>query len=108
MYLAIATRPDIAYAVNRLAKFTQDPQPKHWAAVKRLFRYLKGTRTSALTFGGDSNILSHDLNIFCDADWASDSDRKSISGYVITIVRGAGAWRSKKQAAIALSTAEAE
>ena len=37
VYLAIATRPDIAYAVNRLAPLTQDPQLKRWTAVKRLF-----------------------------------------------------------------------
>ena len=34
MYLALGTRPDIAYAVNRLAQFTQQPKPKHWTAVK--------------------------------------------------------------------------
>ena len=44
MYLALGTQPDIAYAVNRLAQFTQQPKPKHWTAVKRVFRYLKGTR----------------------------------------------------------------
>jgi len=34
MYLALGTRPDIAYAVNKLAQFTQQPKPKHWTAVK--------------------------------------------------------------------------
>jgi hypothetical protein len=49
------------------------------------------------------------LNIFCDADWASDaSDRKSISGYVITMAGSAVSWSSKKQTSVALSTAEAE
>ena len=43
MYLVLGTRPDISYAVNKLAQFTQKPQPKHWTAVKRIFRYLKGT-----------------------------------------------------------------
>lgn len=43
MYLAIGTRPDIAFAVNRLAQFTQNPRPIHWTAVKRIFRYLKYT-----------------------------------------------------------------
>jgi hypothetical protein len=48
------------------------------------------------------------LNIFCDADWAGGSDRKSTSGYIITIAGGAVAWSSKKQASVALSTAEAK
>ena len=48
------------------------------------------------------------MNIYCDADWASDADRKSVSGYVITLAGGAVAWSSKKQSTVALSTTEAE
>ena len=109
MYLALGTRPDIAFAVNKLAQFTQNPRPIHWTAVKRIFCYLKYTRTHKLTFGGDNDILNTDFNIFCDADWASDaSDRKSISGYVVTMAGGAVSWSSKKQTSVVLSTAEAE
>ena len=109
MYLAIGTRPDIAFAVNKLAQFTQNPRQIHWTAVKRVFRYLKYTRTHKLTYGGDDDLLNTDFNIFCDADWASDaSDRKSVSGYVITMAGGAVSWSSKKQTSVALSTAEAE
>ena len=106
MYAALGTRPDIAYATNRLAQFTSRPQPKHWTAVKRIFRYLKGTRNYALTYGGTNS--NADINIYCDADWASHADRKSVSGYVVTIAGGAVAWSSKKQNTVALSTAEAE
>ena len=108
MYLAIGMRPDIAYSVQRLAQFTQNPKPAHWTAVKRIFRYLKGTRTLGITYGGSNELNNHELNIYCDADWASDADRKSISGYVLTLAGGAVAWSSKKQSTIALSTAEAE
>jgi len=109
MYLAIGTRPDIAFAVNKLEQFMQNPRPIHWTAVKRVFRYLKYTRTNKLTYGGDDDLLNTDFNIFCDANWASDaSDRKSISGYVITMAGGAVSWSSKKQTSVALSTAEAE
>jgi hypothetical protein len=110
MYLAIGTRPDIAYAVNRLAQYTANPKSLHWTAVKRVFRYLKYTKHRALTFGGDDdNIRNTDLNFFCDADWANDgSDRKSISGYVTIVAGGAVSWSSKKQQTVALSTAEAE
>jgi hypothetical protein len=108
MYLAIGTRPDIAYSVQRLAQFTQNPKPVHWTAVKRIFRYLKGTRTLGITYEGSNELNNEELNIYCDADWASDSDRKSISGYVLTLAGGAVAWSSKKQTTVALSTAEAE
>ena len=52
MYLAIGTRPNIAYSVQRLAQFTRNPRHWiHWTAVKHIFRYLKGTRTLGLTYG---------------------------------------------------------
>jgi transposase InsO family protein len=107
-YAANGTRPDIAYAVNRLAQFTSRPQAKHWTAVKRLFRYLKGTKDHHLTFGGPDNDWSSTIDTFCDADWASNADRKSISGYVCVLAGGAISWSSKKQTSVALSTAEAE
>ena len=65
-------------------------------------------RTLGLTYGGSEDLNNKELNIYCDADWASDVDRKSISGYMITLVGGAMAWSSKKQSTVALSTAKAE
>ena len=43
MYLALTTRPDIAYAARVLARFNSNPGLPHWQAVKHVFRYLKGT-----------------------------------------------------------------
>ncbi|KAG2017226.1 hypothetical protein CC2G_015300 [Coprinopsis cinerea AmutBmut pab1-1] len=109
MYLALGTRPEICYAVNRLAQYTSRPRAVHFTALKRIFRYLKGTKHFALTFGGlDDEEMTEDLHIYTDADWANGPDRKSISGYVITLAGGAIAWSSKKQNTVALSTAEAE
>ena len=101
-------RPDIAYLVNKLAQYTSAPKAKHWTAIMRVFRYLKGTRQHKLTYGGSLELLHDDINIYCDANWASDSDRKSISGYVIIIAGGAVAWSSKEQNTVAPSTPEAE
>lgn len=108
LYAATRTRPDISYATHRLAQFTRNPQPKHWTALKRLFRYLKGTKDLQLTFGGKDIDWDPEISIYCDADWASNLDRKSISGYVVTLAGGAVAWSSKKQTSVAMSTAEAE
>jgi len=49
-YLAIATRPDIAFAVNRLASYTANPSLEHYGAAKRLLRYIKGTRDYGITY----------------------------------------------------------
>ena len=108
MYLAIATQPNIAYLVNKLTQYMSAPKAKHWTAIKRVFRYLKGTRQYKLTYRGSPELLHDEINIYCDANWAADSDRKWISGYVIIIAGGAVAWSSKKQNTVAPSTPEAE
>lgn len=77
-------------------------------AVKRIFRYLKGTINLKLSFQrGKEKALQ--LYGYCDADHASDpTDRKSVTGYVFIIQDAAISWNSKKQQTIALSTTEAE
>lgn len=77
MYLMMATRPDIAFAVSHLSKFCADPSEHHWTAVKRVFRYLKGTSKLGLRLGHKSNRSG--IVGYTDADWASDTDdRKSV------------------------------
>ena len=88
MYAAIGTCPNIAYAVHTLVKFTRSPQPKHWAAIKHVFRYLKGTHNHMLTYGRSDQEWKPELNMYCDADWASSYDRKSISGYIFLLAGG--------------------
>ena len=104
MYVAVATRPDITFAVSMLSRFLDNPGDIHWDAVKRIFRYLKGTKNLKLTYGGER----HDLEGFCDADGGTQEDRHAISGYSFLIDGGAISWSLKKQELITLSTAEAE
>jgi hypothetical protein len=49
-FLANSTRPDIAFAVNRLASYTANPSLQHFAAVKRVLRYLAGTKDQGITY----------------------------------------------------------
>ena len=105
LYLSIATRPDITYAVSNVAKFYAKPTKQHWVAVKHIFLYLKGTQQYGLLYskGDTSNCVG-----FSDADWGGDlDDRKSTSVYVFQVGETAISWRSKKQTCVALSTAEA-
>lgn len=104
MYLSTHTRPDIAYTVNTLAQFMQNPGRAHWEAGKRVLRYLKKTRDYQLTFGH----VRGPLEGFSDADWGSSDHRHSISGTCILLNGGAVSYSSQKQSIIALSTAEAE
>ncbi|KAJ2913904.1 hypothetical protein MD484_g6523, partial [Candolleomyces efflorescens] len=108
MWLALATRPDIAFSLAKIAQYAADPKTQHWNALKRIFRYLKATKDLALTWGGEDHLLHDELQVFADADYANNYDRKSFSGYVILMAGGAIAWSAKKQATVAHSTPEAE
>jgi len=107
MYAAIGTRPDIAYATNKLCSFNANPSLIHWSAAKRVLRYLKGTKEKGITYrkGGDNK---NRLYGYADASFATNSDRSSTSGHVFLLNKGAITWGSRKQRIIALSTAEAE
>lgn len=104
MYAAMGTRPDIAFAVSTVSQFSHNPGWEHWEAVKRIFRYLKGTKELELVYGGDKRGLVG----YTDADGASQEHRRAISGYVFMIDGGAVSWSSKKQELVTLSTTEAE
>ena len=106
LYLAVATRPDIAYVVGVFSKFCSKPSEAHLTAAKRVLRYLKGTQDFGLKYEGSVN---ESLKVYADADWAGDvDDRHSTSGNACIMANGAVSWMSKKQPVVALSTAEAE
>jgi len=104
MYASMGTRPDITFATSTVAQFLENPGWEHWEAVKRIFRYLKGTKDLKLVYGGEVK----DLVGFVDADGASQDHRRAISGYVFMVDGGAVSWSSKKQELVTLSTTEAE
>lgn len=105
-YIAQATRPDIAFAVNMVSKFCSNPGRKHWEAVKRIIRYLKGTSGNRLEYSQEGN---QHLTGYSDADWGGDADeRKSTTGYIFSKIGGAISWNCKRQEVVALSTCEAE
>jgi hypothetical protein len=53
MYLAANTRPDIAYAVHQAARYTHDPKASNAVAIKRILRYIKGTKDKGIYFKHD-------------------------------------------------------
>lgn len=105
LYLATNTRPDIAAAVGLLSRQVSHPQPHHWTAVKRVLRYLKGTTNLGLYMTPTGNPV---LYASSDADWGSEADRISISGYLMTLGNVLITWGSKKQTAVSLSSTESE
>ena len=100
------TRPDIAYSVGVISRFMEDPKQTHWKAIKRILRYIQGTKTLGLFY---SRTEDYKLQGYSDSDWCGDVDeRKSTSGYLFFMGDTAFTWYSKKQPIVALSTCEAE
>jgi hypothetical protein len=104
MYAMLGTRPDIAYAVQTVSRFTKSPGPAHWEAVKKVFKYLKGTRELWLVYGRQGSMLEG----YSNADGSMAEDRRAITGYAFTINGGAVSWSAKRQEIISLSTTESE
>lgn len=109
LYVAMWTRPDIAFAVSQVARFQAKPGRHHWECAKRILRYLKGTRTTGLTYSASGSSRPPVLQGYVDASWGEDLDtRRSQTGYVFVLGNAAVSWKSKLQPTVALSSTEAE
>jgi hypothetical protein len=107
-WLARCTRPDIAFAVSRLQRFTAAPRWCHQEAAKRVLRYLKqhagGVAYRRLPEGEQLELIG-----YADASFAADQEtRRSHTGYTFLLAGAAVEWRSRQQSLVTLSTAEAE
>ncbi len=113
----MSTRPDIGYITQFLSQSNKGPSQHDWNAVKRVLWYLKGTRNIGIIYRRD--LTTEGMNLdkldhatpwgYCDMNYAEDPcDWKSMSGYTFMLAGGPIAWKSKKQASVALSTTEAE
>src|SRR6266404_3043694 len=103
-WAALATCPDIAFAVATVARFSANPGMAHWGAVKQIFRYLQGMRELWLSYGEARWALVG----YSDTDGSMAEDQCAITGYMFLIDGGAVSWSSKKQEIVSLSTTESE
>ncbi|GJR52332.1 retrovirus-related pol polyprotein from transposon TNT 1-94 [Tanacetum coccineum] len=105
LYL-IASRPDLQFSICMYARYQARLTEKHLHAVKRIFRYLKGTVNRGLWYPKDSSIT---LTAFADADHAGCQDtRRSTSGSMQFLGDKLVSWSSKRQKSAAISSTEAE
>ncbi|GJR75666.1 retrovirus-related pol polyprotein from transposon TNT 1-94 [Tanacetum coccineum] len=105
MYLT-ASRPDLVFVVCMCARYQASPTKKHLEALKRVFRYLRGTINWGLWYPKDTAMA---LTAYADADHAGCQDtRRSTSGSAQFLGDKLVSWSSKKQKSTAISTTEAE
>ncbi|GJZ60007.1 copia protein [Tanacetum coccineum] len=105
-------KPNYVYRLKKAlyglkeAQKLEDPKTSHLEAVKRIFRYIKGTTHLGLWYPKGSGI---ETIVYADSDHAGDYvDRKSTSGVCTFMGCCLTSWFSKKQTALAISTTEAE
>ncbi|KAK3030681.1 hypothetical protein RJ639_035885 [Escallonia herrerae] len=105
IYLTV-TRPDIVYSVRTLSQFMHEPRKPHWNAAIRIVKYIKGNPGQGLLFPFTNNLV---LKAFCDSDWGGcRTTRRSVTEYCIFLGNSLVSWKSKKQANVSRSSAEAE
>ncbi|KAJ6050443.1 uncharacterized protein N7446_010552 [Penicillium canescens] len=105
MYLMVGTRPDIAFALGMLSRFTAQPQSHHQVALQRLLRYVKATQYHRIIY------RSGQLIGYTDADFGGSvvtDGAYSTSGYVFQLAGAPVSWSSKRQGEVATSTTHAE
>ncbi|KAK4388297.1 Retrovirus-related Pol polyprotein from transposon RE1 [Sesamum angolense] len=99
-------RPDISFAIQQLSQFLQHPRVPHWDAAMYLLRYLKGTPDLGLFFPANTSLQ---LCAYSDLDWASCPDsRRTLTGYCVFLGGALISWKTKKQATVSRSSAEAK
>ncbi|XP_073154216.1 uncharacterized protein [Henckelia pumila] len=104
-YITI-TRPDLAFAVNKLSQYVSAPRVSHMEAAFNVLKYVKGTVGKGLLYKSDSDLQ---LKFFSDADWGACIDtRRSITGFCVFLGEAMISWRAKKQQTMSRSSAEAE
>uniref|UniRef100_A0AAV1VLU9 LAGLIDADG endonuclease n=1 Tax=Peronospora matthiolae TaxID=2874970 RepID=A0AAV1VLU9_9STRA len=109
LWSARCSRPDISFAVHRATRRTHQPTVSDWKLAKRVARYLKTTKDMKLKMSLEDEKDVITVTCWSDSDFAADkSDRKSITGGVLTVSGVIVHWICKKQTGVSLSTMEAE
>jgi histone deacetylase 1/2 len=104
-YLTL-TRPDIAFAVNKVCWFLHAPTTSHWSAVKRILRYIRGTMNLGLKIALSKSMM---ISGFSDADWAGCiDDRRSTGGFAVYLGSNLVSWSARKQPTVSRSSTEVE
>ena len=110
LYLASNTRPYISFAVHQCSRFAHNTKVSQETAVKRICRYLQGTKVNGLVFNPSNKLV---LDFYADADfaglWGHENPQdpicdRSRNGFVVTFANCPLLWVSKLHTDIDIST----
>lgn len=73
IYLTICARPDLSFVVSKFSQYFARPTEQQWSTMKHVLRYLKGRAW-----------------VYRRVDWAADEDRRSTTGYCVSLKQGWG------------------
>lgn len=97
MYVMLTTRPDLSVAINYYSRYQTRQTDKLWTGLKRVLRYLKGTLDMQLSF---RKGVKESIRCYADADYGSETDRKSTSGYLIQVYGNPVLWSTRRQSCV--------
>lgn len=107
IYLTCLTRPDLAFPVHLVSQFMASYRTAHWAEVKKILKYVKGTRHYCITYRRKQQ--NEPLDGYTDSDWGADQiTRKSVGAYLFMLSGAPVTWACKKNQSICLSSTESE
>jgi hypothetical protein len=108
-WLAVKTRPDLAFPTSYVSRFNSNPGSEHDDAVSHIFRYVLGTPSMGLHYSRQNDNEPLILRGYVDSDWAGEkSSSLSTTGYVFTLAGSPVAWSSQRQKNVATSSTHAE
>lgn len=100
------TRPDLAFTVQTLSQFMQNPTDAHYQALTHTLNYLASTIDHGILLKASDQLR---LQAYSDSDWGACLDtRRSVSGYLLLFGNSPISWKSKKQSTVSKSSSEAE
>ncbi len=106
-YLANGTRPDLSWAVSRLASEISSPSRSGWERIKRLLRYLNGIKELGLRY--KPLVQAARMDSYADSSFAIDKrNGRSVTGFITYLNGGAVLWKSRLQPTVADSPNAAE
>ena len=106
LYVQIGTRPDLSFAVSRLAQYASNPSAQHLRLAQYILSYLLKTQDMCISYDG---AKGDGLHGYADSSLGDQTDdRHSTCGFVFLLANAAIGWASRKQRTVAQNTTEAE